>query len=87
MKSACDSASGPCSCGAWHGERQLFGERRCSHCTSPVVPHKEWDDGDFASLHYAAWVAGFCCPMCMRNAALASVATGSAWWIKGDSNA
>jgi len=60
--------------------------RRCLHCTDEYFPmdilHDEDPDG--AANEYAAWLSGYCTPMCQRNAALSAVANGSAWWLRGE---
>lgn len=63
---------------------QFVGCRRCQHCTSPIVCHEAMTRRESLVYEewYAAWLAGFCTPMCQRNHALQQVATKQAWWMK-----
>jgi len=53
--------------------------RRCSHCTLSIETDAPWKAFSVAD-QYMAWLAGYCTPMCQRNAALQAVANSAAWW-------
>jgi hypothetical protein len=56
--------------------------RRCCYCTSKIVT--ECLTGNLDYLDYcAAWLAGFCSPVCQREGARLKVTAGTAWWQNG----
>lgn len=57
--------------------------RRCRRCTSPIDTTEAALNAQRSPMTVAAWLAGFCCAMCMSNDARDQQALGSAWWLKG----
>lgn len=59
----------------------MVGTRHCSHCTLPIETRSPWKVWS-TTEQWAAWLAGYCTPMCQRNSAMTAVVTKTAWWLK-----